>query len=178
MSRIFGEIRQNGYIVHDLEPAMRHWAEDLGIGPWYSIGVLAANGLRYRGQLTTARVAIALANSGELQLELIQPLDDEPSPYRDFLAANGEGLQHLSTWPSAARYDAAVAAHKAAGGEVLFEGQAGRSRFIYLETGGHDGTVMEMADLSPGSQRLFAAIREQARNWDGSDPIRRGWPEV
>lgn len=177
MSRIFGEIRQNGYIVHDLDAAMRHWAEDLGIGPWYDTGAMSAE-LWYRGEPTEARAAIALANSGELQIELIQPLDDKPSPYRDFLDANGDGLQHLSTWPDAAQYDEALAVHKAAGGKVLFEGRAGRTRFVYLETGGHDGTVMEMADLSPGSQRLFAAIREQARGWDGSDPIRQGWPEV
>ncbi len=30
MSRVFGEIRQNGYVVRDIEAALRHWTETLG----------------------------------------------------------------------------------------------------------------------------------------------------
>jgi hypothetical protein len=37
MSRIFGEIFQNGYVVRDIQAAMRHWIEVLGMGPWFYI---------------------------------------------------------------------------------------------------------------------------------------------
>ncbi len=37
MSRIFGSIRQNGYVVSDIEAAMRHWTEVMGIGPWFYV---------------------------------------------------------------------------------------------------------------------------------------------
>ena len=35
MSRLLGEIRQNGYVVRDVEAAMRHWSEVLGVGPFF-----------------------------------------------------------------------------------------------------------------------------------------------
>ena len=35
MSRFFGEIRQVAYLVPDIEAAMDHWANTLGVGPWY-----------------------------------------------------------------------------------------------------------------------------------------------
>ena len=35
MSRIFGAIRQNGYVVRDIESAMQHWVEAIGVGPWF-----------------------------------------------------------------------------------------------------------------------------------------------
>ena len=35
MSRIFGPIRQLGYVVQDIESAMRHWVEVEGVGPWF-----------------------------------------------------------------------------------------------------------------------------------------------
>ena len=35
MSRIFGEIIQNGYVVRDIAAAMRHWIEVLGVGPCF-----------------------------------------------------------------------------------------------------------------------------------------------
>ena len=36
MSRIFGAITQNGYVMRDIQAAMRHWIEVLGVGPWHS----------------------------------------------------------------------------------------------------------------------------------------------
>jgi hypothetical protein len=35
MSRLFGEIRQLGFVVKDIEAAMRHWADVLQVGPWF-----------------------------------------------------------------------------------------------------------------------------------------------
>ena len=180
MSRRFGPIRQNGYVVPDIEAAMQHWSEELGIAPWYRLGIMAFEDLAYRGQPTAARVEIALANSGDLQIELIQPLDDEPTPYRDFLAETGGrgGLQHVSSWPDGADYDHILAAFTGAGGEVLFQGRLGRTRFVYVDTAQDFGTIFEMADLSPGSRKLFAAIRQAAIDWDGSAPVRRDWPAI
>jgi len=33
MSRIFGAVCQNGYVVRDIQAAMRHWIEVIGVGP-------------------------------------------------------------------------------------------------------------------------------------------------
>ena len=98
MSRIFGEPRQNGYVVRDVEAAMRHWSEVLGVGPWFYFEHVPIEAFHYRGELSPLQVSIALANSGALQIELIQPRNDVPSMYRDFLAAGHEGLQHLAYW--------------------------------------------------------------------------------
>jgi hypothetical protein len=35
MSRFFGPLRQMGFVVRDIDKAMRHWVEVCGIGPWY-----------------------------------------------------------------------------------------------------------------------------------------------
>jgi hypothetical protein len=37
MSRFFGELRQNGYVVRDIQSAMKHWTEVLGVGPFYYV---------------------------------------------------------------------------------------------------------------------------------------------
>jgi len=168
MSQKFGAIRQNGYVVPDLAAAMRHWAEVLGIGPWQVIDPLPVTDARYRNQPTEAAAAIALSYSGDLQIELIQPLNGAPSPYNDFLGiCPTGGLQHISSWPTTADFDAARAAFTAAGGAVLFEGAVGSTRFVYLDTIGTLGTCFEMADLSAGTRRLFDSIRQAALDWDG-----------
>jgi hypothetical protein len=35
MSRVFGEIRQNGYVVRDLTAALHHWTTVLGVDPFF-----------------------------------------------------------------------------------------------------------------------------------------------
>jgi hypothetical protein len=34
MSRIFGEMNQVCWVVPDIDAAIRHWGERLGVGPW------------------------------------------------------------------------------------------------------------------------------------------------
>ena len=43
-------------------------------------------------------MSVALANSGDLQIELIQQRNDAPSMYKEFLDSGREGLQHMSYW--------------------------------------------------------------------------------
>ena len=95
MSRIFGAIIQNGYVVHDIQAAMRHWIEVLGVGPWFYVERLLVPDFTYKGQPSPVHISLALANSGPLQVELIQQRNDAPSLYRDFLNAGHEGLQHI-----------------------------------------------------------------------------------
>ena len=98
MSRIFGSVRQNGYVVRDIRAALTHWTERLGVGPFYYIKQAPIEDFRYRGEPSDLVVSIALAQSGPLQIELIQQRNDAPSMYRDFLAAGHEGLQHIAYW--------------------------------------------------------------------------------
>src|SRR5262245_4646256 len=100
MSRLFGPMRQVGIVVRDIDKAMRHWVEVCGVGPWFYAEQLPLDEFRYRGRPYDIKVSIALANSGDVQLELIQQRNDVPSLYRDFLAAGHEGMQHWSSWPA------------------------------------------------------------------------------
>lgn len=172
MSRIFGEPRQNGYVVRDIEAAMEHWSRVLGVGPWFHFERVPIEDFRYRGEPSPLEVSIALANSGALQIELIEPRNDAPSMYRDFLAAGREGLQHLAFWTE--RFDDDLARLRAQGHEIGQSGRIGANgRFVYLLTETHPGTVVELSEVSGPKGRFFAHIAQAARSWDGSEPIRR-----
>ena len=93
-------------------------------------------------------VSIALAYSGEVQLELIQQRCDTPSMYRDFIAGRAGGHAALGVLVGGLRRRLARAL--AAGHRVGQEGDAiGRGRFAYLETTGHPGTAVEIVELTP-----------------------------
>ncbi|WP_422364453.1 VOC family protein [Pyruvatibacter mobilis] len=173
MSRLFGPIRQNGYVVRDIEAAMSFWTEVHGVGPWFYVDWVQADHFLYRGEASPVEMSIALANSGDLQLELIQQRNDAPSMYRDFIGAGHEGLQHVAYWTT--EFDALYQRALDAGLTIGHEGQIGgpRGRFAYFSQQGHPGSVIEISDISGSKGDLFAHIRDTARGWDGTDPVRR-----
>jgi hypothetical protein len=175
MSRLFGGVIQNGYVVRDIEAAMRHWIDVLGVGPWFYIDHLPVADFQYKGQPSPVDISLALANSGTLQIELIQQRNDAPSLYLDFLHAGHEGLQHLGY--GTRDFEADLARLLAMGYTIGHAGSVtGRGRFVYLLTEGHPGTIVELFDMSHGRDRVFAGIAAAAHNWDGRDPIRTTLP--
>ncbi|MBR0825870.1 VOC family protein [Bradyrhizobium manausense] len=172
MSRIFGAVRQNGYIVRDIHAAMEHWIKIMGVGPWYYMDRVKTDYFRHRGVDSPVEMSIALANSGDLQIELIQQRNDAPSMYKEFLDRGREGLQHMSYWSTdyQALYDRALSL----GYKVGHEGQIGgpQGRFAYFDTEAHPGTVIEISDISGAKGRFFEHVRQAALGWDGSRPIR------
>lgn len=172
MSRHFGPVRQSGYVVHDIEAALKHWTEVMGVGPFWYFERVPIETFEYRGEPSPLEVSIALANSGPLQIELIQQRNDAPSMYRDFLSAGLEGLQHVAYWTEA--FDADFERALEAGFRVGQSGHIGDDgRFVYFESTAHPGTVVELSEISGAKGRFFDHIREAAAGWDGSDPIHR-----
>ena len=173
MSLKFGGIRQIGYVVNDIEQAMAQWSRHLGVGPWFYKEDVGTTEFRYYGKPSRLpKLSIALANSGDLQIELIQQRNDAPSMYKEFLDAGHEGLQHMSYWTDDYQglYDKAISLGYVVGHEGSIGGEKGR--FAYFDTQAHPGTIVEISDISGSKGRTFAHIRKVAQNWDGSDPIR------
>jgi hypothetical protein len=172
MSRLFGPVRQNGYVVRDIEAAMKHWIEVMGVGPFFYFPTVKVEEFTYYGKPSDIQMSIALANSGSLQIELIQQRNDAPSMYRDFLAAGREGLQHVAFWTE--RFDEDMARYRAAGFEPAQEGRFGgrNGRLVYFSAEAHPGTVIELSEISGPKGPMFRRIAEAAAAWDGSDPIR------
>lgn len=178
MSRTLGSVRQLGFVVHDLDLALalEYWTKTLGVGPFFTIRDVVPEKWRYQGQPSPAPcVSIALANSGEVQIELIQQHDDHPSAWRDFLNSGREGFNHISSWLTRAEYDATMTRMQADGIAVIHEGVVPGSgeRFACLGTdSGPVGFVFEIADVMDTCSPLMQMIAGAARSCDGSEPIR------
>ena len=175
MSRLFGDMRQVGIVVRDIKTALQHWVEVCGIGPWFYADKLPIDAFTYKTEaFDDIHISVALANSGDVQLELIQQRCTTPSMYRDFLAAGYEGMQHWSSWPE--DYDVRLEHALSNSYSIGQAGDSPRGRFVYLLNENHPGTVIEMAELTATRRTIFDAIHAAAVDWDGMAPIRRGWP--
>ena len=178
MSRIFGPIRQSGYVVRDIDSRMRFMAEVVGIGPWFVAREIRIPVCVYRGRPIDLVMHAALANSGSHQIELIQQVSPGSSLYTEWLDRYPDGgpLQHVSSW--APDFDATIARATAAGWVMVHEGRSGYGPFGYLEHPTDPQTIFEVAEYNPARQSVFEQIAEAARDWDGADPIRESWPKA
>ena len=179
MSKLFGPVRQVGYVVRDIEAAMRHWAA-LGVGPWFYKARIESTEFSYYGKPSRLpQLSIALANSGDLQIELIQQRDDAPTLYVDTLARNGECAQHVAYW-TMDRFDDWCRQLQALGYTEGHSGRmgAGRGRYAYFLRPDHPSAMIEISESTGGKAEYFVQVREAARHWDGSDPIRRLGPPI
>jgi catechol 2,3-dioxygenase-like lactoylglutathione lyase family enzyme len=171
MSRFLGEIRQLGYVVEDIEAGMKYWTDVMGVGPWYYNPRVPIKKYEFSGQIYEVHNSVALANSGNIQVELIQTRDETPSMYKDFKAAHGTGLQHVAFWTNT--FDADLKKMLDKGYVVKMRGEVGENgRFVYFDKEYHPGTVIELSEVLGPKGDLFKSIRESAIDWDGTDPVR------
>lgn len=171
-----GGFSQVGMIVRDVDETMRVMIEKLGIGPFFVAREAVPEDFHYRGEPSKPPVmTMAFAQSGPIQIELIQQHNDAPSAYTEFLGAGREGCQHFSIWFDD-RDAYALAREKLVdrGFELVHEaGQAASQRFAYFATDVPGGLMIELAEArTPIGGGLMDAIAAASEGWDGSEPIR------
>ncbi len=169
MSVLPGPIRQIGYVVTDLDAALASWVQ-LGVGPWFVMRGLPMRAL-YRGEPCEITLSLALSNSGEMQVELIQQDDDTPSIFTEFLESSRPGFHQLAYWT--ADFEATMRKVEHAGWPVVWSGGEGLGvRFAYVEPPDSPAAIIEISELTDTAVASSTFIRDAAAGWDGSDPVR------
>jgi len=171
MGTVFpGPIRQNAYLVDDLDDSIGRWLH-LGVGPWMVMPSYVQADSEYRGVATAPVVSIAFANSGDLQIELIHQEDDSPSIYKEFTDGGRTGFHHVAFWSD--DFDDTVGRAQAAGWPVVHHGSGGGvAKFAYVDAGGFSSTVVEVMELNDVTRWMTNLVRRAAADWDGRDPVR------
>lgn len=120
-----------GIVVKDAEATAESYSKKLGAGPWKFTDA---------GQLKLAH-----GNIGEIQYELLEPIEGQDSLWAAFLAEHGEGLHHISH--NVADVDAAAAKLVEDGGKIIvYGGQpvAIPKWMAYVEIGGPASVILEL----------------------------------
>ena len=180
MSQVFGDIRQLAFVVDDIDIAMNYWANVMGIGPFFVKRGLKFSEYCYQGQeYSSPYVSIALANSGYIQIELIQQHDHQPSIYLDALQQHqGRSyLQHVSSWLTTENLLEKRSELVSKGYDIAQECVIASSgvRLVYFQLpDGLGSFIFEMSDLlEPEHYERVLGIKSAYDYWDGvEEPIR------
>lgn len=168
----FGQIMQLAYVPADFDATLKFWIETMGAGPFFALDHVQLEAVKYKGKPADIDFSMMLGYWGDLQIEIIRQHNDAPSIYSTWRKEGREGLHHVCIL--ADDMAAVRAANTAQGTAIVQEGKVpGGGEFIYVDTGGGPGTMLEVLKPGPGSRELFAMMRDAARGWDGSNPIRK-----
>lgn len=169
---MIGRVRQISYLVPDLDTAMAEYATVHRIGPWFANDPLPVEHATYRGEPAELHMRIASAFSGDLEVELIEPLGRSPSVYREAIDARGFGLHHVCYHSDSLQPD--VDAFSEAGYEIVEDLTVGGGfRIVYLGRVGTVGTCVELIEPTPAVTTLLDGWKGEADEWDGVHRVTR-----
>jgi hypothetical protein len=160
-------IVQHAWVVPSLEAACRRWHRTLGVGPFLLNRDIALDRPRHRGLPQVTRFSTAIAQHGDIQIELVEQHDDTPSAYRDTVPSGATRFHHVALIPP--DYEAALEGLADQGFEIAADGWFGDMRFAYVDTMAALGHMVELVEDKPAIRGFFAAVRRAAERWDG-DP--------
>ena len=153
---LFPQTQQVCVVTRDLDACVRGFADRLGIGPWWvkRYAPPELTDLKLRGEPAEMSAKVALAWTGAMNWEIVQPLDGR-GPHREYLEAQGEGIHHvaclLSTlgmdWPGCHRE------FESRDFSRLHEGRWQGVTFCYYETLDPSHTTFEVIHREEGWER-------------------------
>ena len=161
LSLVGRSLEQVAFVVRDLGAAQRFFRQSMGIPRFYVIENFGsrATDKTFRGDSAEHDFTIAIAYSGNTQIELIQHLSGNTC-YKEFVERRGEGMHHLGFFlDNREQHQAILAEFKRNGFSVLQSGRFGDALYTYFDTESAIGAIMEIVYLDQRSKDLMARIK-------------------
>jgi catechol 2,3-dioxygenase-like lactoylglutathione lyase family enzyme len=146
-------------VTGDLDRAVRTWADRYGIGPWRLYRYDSSNmEATVEGKRVQFDMRVALCQLANARIELIQPLDDDRSPYARSLTEHG-GADHIHHVRfDVASYDESAAHLQSLGADTIFDaafrpdvaGTEERLWATYFDTADDLGFTVEIVRMPEG----------------------------
>ena len=148
--QLVNNVVQIGVIVHDVDLAVSKYRDILGLQPWSINHVDTRNGIGRKfkkdGVDIEIKAKIAWIQLGNVEIELIQPLDED-NVYYEHLTTKGPGLHHIMF--EAVDYDQCDADLQQQGYRAIGEGELQKTRFKLFDMVEDLGLICEIAEGEP-----------------------------
>jgi methylmalonyl-CoA/ethylmalonyl-CoA epimerase len=169
--------RQVAYVTWPdaFDAAVGYWLDTMSAGPFY-IGHFRLANQTFRGAPTAGTCTVALTFHGGIQVEIIKPTNDAPSPYTHLLAEAATvpvaGLFHhyLLDTPD---FDGTCSRLLAtAAVEGMRANLSDGRRMAYLDATSTLGCYIEVIEAAASAVLVAAQMQAECSAWDGTEPLR------
>lgn len=163
------KIVQNAYVTDDLHGTCDRLFREYGIGPYILASDLQLGEHRYRGTPEEPIILdAAFAQSGDLNIEIIQVKSSGPSAFSDMFGGNVGGLHHVAYFCD--DYYAERDRLKSLGYPVASEFSIGEGLEIcYVDTRALFGHMVELYPRDELLVGLYSRVKNLRHQWDGQE---------
>jgi hypothetical protein len=163
-----------GHVVPDLQAAIANHAAFFGSGPYFHLEHMAVSGRYGDGREWQTELTLAMGQWGDLQLEFIQPKDNNPSPWRDAIPHGAGGtLYHHHVCFIPEDYQGTMQAFATSGYPLVMDlAMPGGTKAVLFDTRATLGHFVELWEPGPAISYFCDHLRRAAGTSDGTTPIR------
>lgn len=167
-------VRQIAWFVPNIEAAALAHSATFGSGPYFTFEHVPLAWSEHRGTRVTHDHSSAYGQWGEVMVEFVTQHGADPSAFHDMFThgSGAQGLHHMALW--VVDLDTAIADFALHGIPLaqLSETATG-TRYAFVDATGTLGHMLELYEPTEQLTGFYAMVRDAARDWDGSDPIRK-----
>ncbi len=171
-NEFLGPIKQWGYLARDLDRSMETWTEQLGIGPWWGFRNVPVTAV-FGGEETRIHLSVAMAYHQGTQIEIVQHMEPDISPNRDFYLNTDDALMFKELGYMVDDVAACVRQCEQRGmhevGRII---PAPGADCVYMSSPGMQGMIIELMPSDQASLDNYNKCLAEAAEWDGSEPYR------
>lgn len=161
---------QMAFIVESFDESIKFWTEKMNVGPFIILDDIKLSDVYYKDKPANIDFSGAIAYTGGMQIELIKQHCDTPCIYNEYVNNLKGPLHHVAALTTDIENDIRILESQGyinlQGGKTEDDG-----KFAYLDTKEREGPMIEIAQLSDASLRLFAMMKEASKNWDREAPV-------
>jgi methylmalonyl-CoA/ethylmalonyl-CoA epimerase len=170
---------QIGIVVKDTDRAIEFFSSAFGWGP-FKIHVVDDDGFTFHGEKGRARLKLAMAQIGRLEIELIEVLEGE-TVHSEFLREKGEGIHHIRF--RVHDIDAEISRLEKYGLESVYyhmvPGRTGYDvAFAYMSTENTSGVMIELLEERMTIRRKIHHVVMRTNMWMRLRSFRRGGSQL
>jgi len=148
-SPVFDEIGQISIIVDDIKTWVKRYNDEYGIGPWVVLHFTPENTREQtvRGKAEPYELYLAMCDSMNVQIELIQPVSKNTT-YYEFLEKHGPGLHHMCMTSKGGFKSIMKSLEERGKTDILLSGiDSGDMYFCYVDMTDELGFIAETYDM-------------------------------
>ncbi len=165
-------VMQTAFVVEDIMAAINTYTRTLNIGPFFLLPHAKNPARMYRGTNVPCEISLAMAFAGNMNIELIQQHDDEPSLFKEHIERHGYGFHHFGV--AHEDVEAALPLYFGEGFEVVSSNTVPTGGTVYFLEDDNPAQpgYLELLPYNEGMEETFTRFWQAAQDWDGAEPVR------
>jgi len=157
------KLAQIAWVVKDIETTLKFFQDVMGINNFSKVDTIRVKdfGATWYGKPSNAESLVAMAYTGEMFIELIQPVSGN-SIFQDYIDKNpAGGIQHIAYSITVAKLDKVISEYAEKGFPVISSFDHPIAKIVFFDTTKEIGVMTEIMGITGEGEKAVQQMKNQ-----------------